>query len=102
VGALPGAERDEIRDGGHTEPWSTTAWPRSAASGKSLVVPIALVHRITIFTALAGALAYTAWALWQPDLRAAAGGLVATAVIAAYLRNLRARLDRKLGSGDRA
>ena len=58
---------------------------------------IALVHRITIGTALAGAIAYTAWALYQPNFVAAAGGLVATAVIGAYLRNLRARLDRKLG-----
>ncbi len=62
---------------------------------------IALVHRITIAAALAGALAFTAWALWQPDLPAAAGGIVATAVIGAYLRNLRARLDEKLGGGDR-
>ena len=62
-------------------------------------MPIALVHRITIFTALAGALAYTVWAVFQPNWPAAAGGLLATAVIVAYLRNLRARLDRKLGGG---
>jgi len=62
-------------------------------------VSIALVHRITIVTALAGALAFTAWALYQPDLTAAAGGLLAAVVIGAYLRNLRARLDRKLGGG---
>ena len=58
---------------------------------------IALVHRITIGTALAGALAYTAWALYQPNVPAAVGGVVATVVIGAYLRNLRARLDQKLG-----
>jgi len=62
-------------------------------------VSIALVHRITIGTALAGALAYTAWALYQPNVTAAAGGLLATVVIGAYLRNLRARLDQKLGGG---
>ena len=59
---------------------------------------IALVHRITIATALAGALAFTAWALYQPDFLAATGGVLATLAIAAYLRNLRARLDQKLGS----
>ncbi len=58
---------------------------------------IALVHRITIGTALAGALAYTVWALYQPNFPAAVGGVVATVVIGAYLRNLRARLDQKLG-----
>lgn len=59
--------------------------------------PVALFHRITIGTALLGAVAFTVWALYQPNLPAVAGGLVATVAIGAYLRNLRARLDRKLG-----
>ena len=57
---------------------------------------ISLVHRITIGTALAGAIAYTVWAVVQPDWLAALGGVAATATIGAYLRNLRARLDQKL------
>ena len=60
---------------------------------------IALVHRITIGTALAGALAYAAWGAFQPNLFAVVAGLGAAAIIAAYMRNLRARLDRKLGPG---
>jgi hypothetical protein len=64
-------------------------------------VSISLVHRITIGTALAGALAYTVWAVLQPDWLAALGGVAATAVIGAYLRNLRARLDQKLGPDGR-
>jgi len=68
-------------------------------------VSIALFHRITIWTALAGAIAYTVWAVLQPDWPGALGGrhggLAATAVIGAYLRNLRARLDRKLGPDGR-
>ena len=62
---------------------------------------IALFHRITIWTALAGAIAYTVWAVLQPDWPGALGGLAAIAVIGAYLRNLRARLDRKLGPDGR-
>lgn len=58
--------------------------------------PVALVHRITIATALAGALAYALWAALQPNWLAAAGGLAVAVLIAAYLRNLRDRLDRKL------
>jgi hypothetical protein len=57
------------------------------------------VHRITIATALAGALAYAAWAAFQPNVPAAIGGLVAAVLIGAYLRNLRSRLDRKLAPG---
>ena len=62
---------------------------------------ISLVHRITIGTALAGAIAYTVWALVQPDWLAALGGVAATVAIGAYLRNLRARLARKLGPDGR-
>ena len=62
---------------------------------------IALVHRITIGTALAGAIAYTVWAVLQPDWPAAVGGVAATVAIGAYLRNLRARLDQKLGPDGR-
>jgi len=64
-------------------------------------VSIALFHRITIWTALAGAIAFTLWAVLQPDWAGALGGLAATAAIGAYLRNLRARLDRKLGPDGR-
>jgi hypothetical protein len=64
-------------------------------------VSIALFHRITIWTALAGAMAYTLWAVLQPDWLGVVGGLAATAVIGAYLRNLRARLDLKLGGDGR-
>jgi hypothetical protein len=62
-------------------------------------VSISLFHRITIWTALAGAIAYTVWAVLQPDWFGVLGGVAATAVIGAYLRNLRARLDMKLGDG---
>ena len=62
---------------------------------------ISTFHRLTIWTALAGAVAYTIWAVVQPDWPAAIGGVVATAVIGAYLRNLRARLDLKLGPDGR-
>jgi hypothetical protein len=61
--------------------------------------PVAVVHRITIATALLGALAFTVWAAYQPNVPAVVGGLLATVAIGAYLRNLRARLDRKLGPG---
>jgi hypothetical protein len=54
------------------------------------------VHRLTIATALAGALAFTVWALTERRPAAALGGAAAAAGIAFYLRNLRARLDRKL------
>jgi hypothetical protein len=57
------------------------------------------VHRVTIATALAGALAFAAWAAFQPNWPATAGGLAAAVLIGAYLRNLRARLDRKLAPG---
>lgn len=59
--------------------------------------PVAVVHRITIATALAGALAYAAWAAVHGKWLAMAAGVAAAVVIGAYLRNLRARLDRKLG-----
>jgi hypothetical protein len=62
--------------------------------------PVAVVHRITIATALAGALAYATWAAYQPNMLAMTAGLAAAAVIGAYLRNLRARLDRKLSPDD--
>ena len=62
---------------------------------------IALVHRITIGTALAGAIAYTVWAVVQPDWLGVLGGVAATAAIGAYMRNLRARLDQKLGPDGR-
>jgi hypothetical protein len=69
--------------------------------------PLAIVHRITIWTALCGALAYLAWEV----SRLAAGwdgagalrtvlALVATVGIAVYLRSLRglaARLTPKSG-----
>jgi hypothetical protein len=54
------------------------------------------VHRITIATALAGALAFTVWAVSERRVVAALGGAAASAGIGLYLRNLRARLDRKL------
>jgi ABC-type nitrate/sulfonate/bicarbonate transport system permease component len=59
--------------------------------------PVAVVHRITIATALAGALAYATWAASQRNWLATAAGVAAAIAIGAYLRNLRARLDRKLG-----
>jgi hypothetical protein len=59
--------------------------------------PVAVVHRVTIATALAGALAYAAWAASQRRWLEAALGVAAAVGIGAYLRNLRARLDRKLG-----
>jgi hypothetical protein len=62
-------------------------------------VSISLFHRITIWTALAGAIAYTVWAVLQPDWLGVLGGVAATAAIGAYLRNLRARLEVKLGDG---
>jgi hypothetical protein len=55
-----------------------------------------MVHRVTITTALVGALAFTAWAATQRNLAAVAGGLAAAVVVGLYLRNLRARLDEKL------
>ena len=58
--------------------------------------PLLAVHRITIVTALLGAVAYTAWAIGQGETAGAIGGLAATAVIGLYLRNLRARLAAKL------
>ena len=64
--------------------------------------PVALVHRITIVTALLGALAYTVWAAVERRPVGIAAGLVASAAIAIYLRNLRARLDAKLKPGARA
>ena len=64
--------------------------------------PVAVVHRITIVTALIGAFAYTAWAAVERRPIGIAAGLVAAAVIAIYLRNLRARLDAKLKPGARA
>lgn len=63
--------------------------------------PIALVHRITIGTALAGALAYAVWAAYQPNLLAAAAGVAVAAALGAYLWNARARLARKLTADDR-
>ena len=61
--------------------------------------PVAVVHRITIATALAGALAYAAWAASERSWLDVAMGVLAAIAIGAYLRNLRARLDRKLGGG---
>ncbi len=61
-----------------------------------------MVHRITIATAFAGALAYAAWGVWESNVLAVAMGLVAAVAIGAYLRNLRARLDRKLRPGGEA
>jgi membrane protein DedA with SNARE-associated domain len=58
-----------------------------------------MVHRITIATAFAGALAYAAWGFLQANFLAAAAGIAAAVAIGAYLRNLRARLDRKLRPG---
>jgi hypothetical protein len=63
--------------------------------------PIALVHRITIGTALAGALAYAVWAAYQPNPLAAAVGIVVAAALGAYLWNARDRLARKLTVDDR-
>ncbi len=63
--------------------------------------PIALVHRITIATALAGALAYAVWAARQPDPLAAAVGVAVAAALGAYLWNARDRLARKLTAVDR-
>jgi hypothetical protein len=54
------------------------------------------VHRITIATALAGAIAYAIWAASRRNWLATAAGVAGAVVIGAYLRNLRARLDRKL------
>ena len=62
--------------------------------------PVAVVHRITIATALVGALAYALWALYQPDPLAAAAGLAVAVALAVYLWNARARLARKLTGGD--
>ncbi|HXJ32623.1 MAG TPA: hypothetical protein VMS22_01165 [Candidatus Eisenbacteria bacterium] len=61
--------------------------------------PVAVVHRITIVTALLGALAYTVWAISQGEVTGIAGGAAATAVTWLYLRNLRSRLDAKLRPG---
>ena len=65
--------------------------------------PLAPVHRITIITALLGALAYLGWELNQvlrtgealAGLRAILAAAVAVG-LGFYLRNLRARLDAKL------
>jgi hypothetical protein len=62
--------------------------------------PVAVVHRITIGTALAGALAYAIWAAYQPNLPAAAMGVAVAVALAVYLWNARARLARKLTAGD--
>ena len=62
--------------------------------------PVAIVHRITIATALVGALAYALWAAYQPNLLAAAVGLGVAVALAVYLWNARARLARKLTGGD--
>jgi hypothetical protein len=58
--------------------------------------PLAIVHRITIWTALGGALAYLAWeathlaAGWNgPGAMRTLLALVATVGIAVYLRSLR-------------
>jgi hypothetical protein len=65
--------------------------------------PVAVVHRLTIVTALLGALAYAAWELhgavtdgdWLAGVRGALALLVSVG-IGLYLRNLRSRLDAKL------
>jgi len=60
------------------------------------------VHRITIITALLGALAYLVWEIndvLTTGTAAAVARCVAAAFVVAlglYLRNLRARLDAKL------
>ena len=65
--------------------------------------PVAVVHRVTILTALLGALAYAAWELHGAvtDGDALAGvrsgiALMVSIGIGVYLRNLRGRLDAKL------
>jgi len=65
-------------------------------AGSSGPGPVAVVHRITIATALAGAVAYAVWAASQRNWLATAAGVAGVVMIAAYMRNLRARLDRKL------
>jgi len=65
-------------------------------AGSSGPGPVAVVHRITIATALAGAVAYAVWAASQRNWLATAAGVAGVVVIAVYMRNLRARLDRKL------
>ena len=62
-----------------------------------------MVHRVTIVTALLGALAYAAWelhgAVTEGDALAglrAGIALLVSAGIGVYLRNLRTRLDAKL------
>jgi hypothetical protein len=65
--------------------------------------PLAPVHRITMITALLGALAYLGWELNQlfhtGDLLTSLRALLAAGVVVGlgfYLRNLRERLDAKL------
>lgn len=58
--------------------------------------PIAIVHRVTIVTALLGAMAFTVWAAVERRLGAGVGGLAATIAVGFYLRGLRGRLDEKL------
>jgi O-antigen/teichoic acid export membrane protein len=57
-------------------------------------VSLALVHRITIVLALALAVLYAAWGISQGDVLAIAGGGVVAVALAAYLRTMRAWLDR--------
>jgi ABC-type nitrate/sulfonate/bicarbonate transport system permease component len=71
--------------------------PRASGPG-----PVAVLHRVTIVTALLGAIAYTAWAATQGSALGVVAGLAVSAGIWAYLRNLRARLDAKLTPGRHA
>jgi len=71
-----------------------------AAAGPGPLLP---VHRITIWTAFLGALAYLAFEVKQivdgaPDasIVRVAAALAAVVAIAAYLKHLRARLTDKL------
>ena len=65
--------------------------------------PVAIVHRVTVVTALLGALAYAVWELRGAltDGGTLAGvragiALMVSVGIWMYLRNLRTRLDTKL------
>jgi hypothetical protein len=69
--------------------------------------PVAAVHRITIFTALVGALVFAAWEVREYARTDATGAAVAAALafsvaagIAVYFRSLRG-LGAKLSARDR-
>ena len=63
--------------------------------------PIAIVHRVTITTALLGAIAFTVWAVAAQSVSAVLGGLAATLVVGLYRRDLRSRLAEKLTPRER-